>query len=843
MTTQIFKWKIYCTTDSQYEYIWQGSAPTTCPANGGHSVDTNRVSKESEIQVVTITNTNSPYDAGQRSLLCDTTSGNITVNLPKASRSDNALILIKKTAAGNTVTISPEGSSQIDSQGSKTLTSNNETVILLSDGTDWTSQATRANVNDLDSIRHLPLTYNKGDLIVDNGLEPERVAVGTNDYLLTADSSTSSGVGWKNSLTGITINASTNTITNLTGSDVGLGNVVNLKFNLSGSTAPTANDDSGSGYSVGSRWIDVTNDEEYVCLDATSTAAVWEKTTSVDLESTDMNVAQARRTTTYTCTATYTDITFDSTDIENDTSVVEHHNTNTERLIAKDTGLYQITATCNFDALATSKPYVRFYKNGSTIVGTEYSNSMGNNNSFPFVNMSTMVSLTANDYITLQVKDSGIDKSTLRTDTVFSMIRLSGTKGDEGPPGTANWVDTLGANNIKYDAGNVAIGDPDDAPTNMLELHTVNSNDGIYIRTPDNVTSSRVFLDGVHGTGAQVMFGINPSFIGTTSNSDFSVRTFNTDRISIRNAGSIGIGGSYEIGVDIKFHGSTIKFDDFGTGFLSTNASGVLSSGALDTSDITSGTFADARIAASNVTQHEGSINHDNLSGFVANEHINHSSVSINAGTGLSGGGAITATRTIDLAINGLAADGSPDGGSDYVVTYDTSAGTHKKVLLNNLPDNGISNVVEDTTPQLGGDLDLNEKGLQYKVPNSNGEYCGEIVSATVDSNATGLGAALYMASDGNFDEADADSTSTSPCRVLAIESGTGTKKLLLKGFLHKDAWNWTPGADLYLSTTTGALTHTAPSGTGDIVQKVGYAWDADTIYFSPGDYTTVEIA
>jgi hypothetical protein len=34
------------------------------------------------------------------------------------------------------------------------------------------------------------------------------------------------------------------------------------------------------------------------------------------------------------------------------------------------------------------------------------------------------------------------------------------------------------------------------------------------------------------------------------------------------------------------------------------------------------GTLADGWIAASNVTQHEASINHDNLSGFVANEHL-----------------------------------------------------------------------------------------------------------------------------------------------------------------------------------------------------------------------------
>jgi len=42
----------------------------------------------------------------------------------------------------------------------------------------------------------------------------------------------------------------------------------------------------------------------------------------------------------------------------------------------------------------------------------------------------------------------------------------------------------------------------------------------------------------------------------------------------------------------------------------------------------------------------ESSIDHDNLSNFVANEHINHSSVSLSAGNGLTGGGDITASRS-----------------------------------------------------------------------------------------------------------------------------------------------------------------------------------------------------
>lgn len=55
---------------------------------------------------------------------------------------------------------------------------------------------------------------------------------------------------------------------------------VSLLNNYTATSAPTANDDSGDGYSVGSVWIDTTADERYVCLDNTLTSAVWAKTTA-----------------------------------------------------------------------------------------------------------------------------------------------------------------------------------------------------------------------------------------------------------------------------------------------------------------------------------------------------------------------------------------------------------------------------------------------------------------------------------------------------------------------------------------------------------------------------------
>lgn len=55
----------------------------------------------------------------------------------------------------------------------------------------------------------------------------------------------------------------------------GAGAYAVLMDNLVATAAPTANDDSGDGYAVGSLWCDVTNDNVYVCIDATATAAIW----------------------------------------------------------------------------------------------------------------------------------------------------------------------------------------------------------------------------------------------------------------------------------------------------------------------------------------------------------------------------------------------------------------------------------------------------------------------------------------------------------------------------------------------------------------------------------------
>lgn len=44
MSNTVYYYKIWCNTDSQYEYVWAEDEPTACPVNNSHSVDLSSIS-------------------------------------------------------------------------------------------------------------------------------------------------------------------------------------------------------------------------------------------------------------------------------------------------------------------------------------------------------------------------------------------------------------------------------------------------------------------------------------------------------------------------------------------------------------------------------------------------------------------------------------------------------------------------------------------------------------------------------------------------------------------------------------------------------------------------------
>jgi hypothetical protein len=51
-------------------------------------------------------------------------------------------------------------------------------------------------------------------------------------------------------------------------------------MNFAATSDPGSTDDSTDGYAVGSHWINLSSNQEFVCVAATASSAVWKQTTT-----------------------------------------------------------------------------------------------------------------------------------------------------------------------------------------------------------------------------------------------------------------------------------------------------------------------------------------------------------------------------------------------------------------------------------------------------------------------------------------------------------------------------------------------------------------------------------
>jgi hypothetical protein len=120
----------------------------------------------------------------------------------------------------------------------------------------------------------------------------------------------------------------------------------------------------------------------------------------------------------------------------------------------------------------------------------------------------------------------------------------------------------------------------------------------------------------------------------------------------------------------------------------------------------------------------------------------------------------------------------------------------------------------------------------------------GNTVSLTAGENLS-FGEVVYIKSDGKMWKADANAADTFPVTLMAAASisADASGNFLILGFARNDAWNWTVGGQLYLSTTAGAITQTMPTTTDDVIQHLGIATHANRIYFNPSqDFMTADL-
>jgi hypothetical protein len=170
-----------------------------------------------------------------------------------------------------------------------------------------------------------------------------------------------------------------------------------------------------------------------------------------------------------------------------------------------------------------------------------------------------------------------------------------------------------------------------------------------------------------------------------------------------------------------------------------------------------------------------------------------------------------------------FAASGASFGAGTILLPY-VAPGTSGNVLTSNgtawtsaAPSNSIT---FDTIP----DADVSASGEKGTLNANENQAFSDVV---------------YINADGQAQIGDADAIASSVIMAMAIAtiSADADGVYLFKGFARKDAWTWTPGGLIYLSTTgtTGnTLTQTAPSGTDDCIVILGVATHADRMYFNP---------
>jgi len=124
--------------------------------------------------------------------------------------------------------------------------------------------------------------------------------------------------------------------------------------------------------------------------------------------------------------------------------------------------------------------------------------------------------------------------------------------------------------------------------------------------------------------------------------------------------------------------------------------------------------------------------------------------------------------------------------------------------------------------------------GFFQASPSTDLAVSGETAMLTA-GELLAFGDPVYIKSDGKMWKADANGSSTYPADAMAAATIAGDEAgiFLMRGWARNDAWAWTVGGLLYLSTT-GTITQTAPSGTGEVIQVLGKASHADRIYFAP---------
>jgi hypothetical protein len=167
-------------------------------------------------------------------------------------------------------------------------------------------------------------------------------------------------------------------------------------------------------------------------------------------------------------------------------------------------------------------------------------------------------------------------------------------------------------------------------------------------------------------------------------------------------------------------------------------------------------------------------------------------------------------------------------------------------------PGTGVATALAVATNAAGGVVltdgtaVLTNKSLTFSASlGTDDTFTGNIIAGLNNTGGVTQWNVVSINSSSQWLHADADAASTRAFGVAVSTATTGNAvSVLTQGTIRNDAWAWTVGGAIYLSTdpsTTSGMTQTAPTGVSDVVQLIGYALTADIIYVNiSGEYLEV---